>query len=67
MRKRKRSSIIPFGDFGKVQEEDQKEFEQWEAAINADPAETRKPVSRVSPALLDMMAPAGGPKVAHAR
>ena len=46
---------------------DQKEFEQWEAAINADPAETRKPVSRVSPALLDMMAPAGGPKVAHAR
>ena len=28
MRKRKRSSIIPFGDFGKVQEEDQKEFEQ---------------------------------------
>ena len=46
---------------------DQKEFEEWEASINADPAETRKPVSRVSPGLLDMLAPSDGPKVAHAR
>lgn len=46
---------------------DQAQFEQWEAEINADPTEPRKPVSRVSPGLLDMMAPAGGPKVAHAR
>lgn len=46
---------------------DQAQFEEWEASINADPDETRKPVSRVSQGLLDMMAPAGGPKVAHAR
>jgi hypothetical protein len=50
-----------------AQASDQKQFEEWEAAINADPAETRKPVSRVPTALLDMMAPAGGVKVAHAR
>lgn len=50
-----------------AQHSDQKEFEEWEASINADPADARKPVSRVSSGLLDMMAPAGGPKVAHAR